>query len=89
MIVIKFDEKCDLNLESKPSCCNQCPFFVCEDDEDERGEWTGGSIRYCQFGGPYYTQDHYGVFFDDDNELESKLIVNDNCPIIDITKEEA
>lgn len=88
MTVIKFNDQCDLNLESKPSCCNGCPFFECEDDTDQWGEWTGGFVRYCQFGGPYYTQDHYNVFYDeDDNELES--VVNNNCPIIEITKEEA
>lgn len=91
MTVIKFNDLCDLNnLESKPKYCNQCPFFVSEDDRDRYGEWTGGSVRYCQFGGPCYTQDYEGVFRDEnDNELESGLIVNNDCPIVSITKEDA
>ena len=86
MIVIKFNDQCDLP-ESKPSCCNQCPFFVCEDDRDQWGEWTGEYVYHCYFGGPHYTEDFDEVMSDEDgNEVDE--VVNNNCPIISITKEE-
>ena len=87
MIVVKFDDQCGLPI-SKPSCCDECPFFECDDDHDIFGEWTGEFVHQCGFGGQRYTEDHCNRYYDEDgNELDH--VIDNNCPIIEITKEEA